>query len=228
MDYNFDIGIIGAMDPEVDELVARLESKVSETVGSVTYHAGTLLGKRVVIAKFFAAICAQTMILKYSPRLIVNTGVGGAAALGLSPLDVVIADKLVQHDMDTSAIGDPKGLVSGINVIYFESDPHAVEVLSNAATAMGVSHRIGTIATGDKFVSSLDEKNRINGDFGACACEMEGCSVAQVAYVNGVKFAVVRAISDSADGSACMEYSKFLPEAARISTALTLSLVENY
>ena len=233
MDYNFDIGIIGAMDPEVNELVARLENKVSETVGTVTYHAGTLLGKRVVIAKcgigkVFAAICTQTMILKYSPRLIVNTGVGGAAALGLSPLDVVIADKLVQHDMDTSAIGDPKGLVSGINVIYFESDPHAVEVLSNAATAMGVSHRIGTIATGDKFVSSLDEKNRINGDFGACACEMEGCSVAQVAYVNGVKFAVVRAISDSADGSACMEYSKFLPEAARISTALTLSLVENY
>ncbi len=233
MEHNFDIGIIGAMDPEVNELVARLEGRATESFGSVTFHAGTLLGKRVVIAKcgigkVFAAIATEAMILKYSPRLIVNTGVGGAAAIGLSPLDVVIADKLCQHDMDTSAIGDPKGLVSGINVIYFEADPRAVEILTEAAKVMGVSHRIGTIATGDKFVSSLEEKTRINSDFGACACEMEGCAVAQTALVNGTKFAVVRAISDSADGSASMEYSKFLPEAARISTNLTLSLVEKY
>lgn len=233
MENKFDIGIIGAMDPEVMELVNRLVNPVTEVYGSVTFHAGTLLGKRVVIAKcgigkVFAAICTEAMILKYSPRLIVNTGVGGACAIGLSPLDVVFADRLCQHDMDTSAIGDPKGLVSGINVIYFESDPRAVEILTDSAKNMGVSHQIGTIATGDKFVCSLDEKTRINSEFGALACEMEGCSVAQVAFVNGVGFAVVRAISDSADGSASMEYSKFLPEAARISTALTLALVEKY
>ncbi len=233
MEHIFDIGIIGAMDPEVDELVARLSGRESETVGSVTFYVGELLGKRVVIAKcgigkVFAAIAAEAMILKYSPRLIVNTGVGGAAASGLSPLDVVVADRLCQHDMDTSAIGDPKGLVSGINLIYFEADTRAVEILTSAAVKMGISYRVGTIATGDKFVSSLEEKTRICSDFGACACEMEGCAVAQVAFVNGVKFAVVRAISDSADGSASMEYSKFLPEAARISTALTLALVEKY
>ncbi|MBQ2794255.1 MAG: 5'-methylthioadenosine/adenosylhomocysteine nucleosidase [Clostridia bacterium] len=233
MDCKFDIGVIGAMDPEVDELVARLSGLKSETVGSVTFHSGELLGKRVVIAKcgigkVFAAIATEAMILKYSPRLIVNTGVGGAASAGLSPLDVVIADRLCQHDMDTSAIGDPKGLVSGINLIYFEADSRAVEILTAAAEKMGVGYSVGAIATGDKFVSSLEEKTRINTDFGAVACEMEGCAVAQVALVNGVKFAVVRAISDSADGSASMEYSKFLPEAARISTALTLSLVEKY
>lgn len=233
MEHIYDIGIIGAMDPEVNELISRLEGGASESVGSVKFHFGTLLGKRVVIAKcgigkVFAAIATEAMILKYAPRLIVNTGVGGAAAMGLSPLDVVIADKLCQHDMDTSAIGDPKGLVSGINVIYFNADARAVEILSTAANAMGASNRVGTIATGDKFVSSLEEKTRINSEFGACACEMEGCAVAQVAFVNGVNFAVVRAISDSADGSASMEYSQFLPEAARISTALTLALVKRY
>ena len=233
MNKTFDIGIIGAMDPEVNELISRLENREDEKFGSILFYTGDLLGKRVVVArcgigKVFAAICTEAMIVRYAPRLVVNTGVGGAAAVGLSPLDVVIADKLCQHDMDTSAIGDPKGLVSGINIIYFETDVRARDILTAAAENMGVSHRLGTIATGDKFVSSIEEKIRINTDFGAVACEMEGCSVAQTAFVNGTPFAVVRAISDSADGSASMEYSQFLPEAARISTALTLALVENY
>ena len=233
MSTNCDIGIIGAMDPEVNDLISRLSDAVSETFGSITFHKGRLFDKQVVIAKcgigkVFAAICAEAMIVRYSPRLVINTGVGGAAAVGLSPLDVVIADRLVQHDMDTSALGDPKGLVSGINVVYFEADVRARDILASAAKRMSVGYRVGGIATGDRFVSSLEDKTRINTDFGAIACEMEGCAVAQTAYVNGTAFAVVRAISDSADGSASMEYSRFLPEAARISTSLTLALVEEY
>ena len=229
----YDIGIIGAMDAEVNTLISHLGKYTSERFGSVTFHTGELYGKRVVVAKcgigkVFAALCAEAMIVRYNPRLVVNTGVGGALATGLLPLDVVIADRLCQHDMDTSPLGDPKGLVSDINMIYFETDVRARDILTAAAENMGVSHRLGTIATGDKFVSSLEEKTRINTDFGAVACEMEGCSVAQTAFVNGTPFSVVRAISDSADGSASMEYSQFLPEAARISTALTLALVENY
>lgn len=228
-----DIGIIGAMDIEVNALISMLEGHESETVSGITIHTGILEGKRVAIAKcgigkVFAAICTETLILRHSPALIVNTGVGGALAGGITTGDIVIADKLCQHDMDTSAIGDPKGLVSGINKIYFDADPRAVEILTREASALGLNMRVGTIASGDKFIASREDKERIISEFSASACEMEGCAVAQVAFVNDTSFAVVRAISDSADGEATMDYPTFLPIAANNSTALTLSLVRGY
>ena len=228
-----DIGIIGAMLPEVEGLRERLSERVDEVISGIEFSSGILEGKRVVIArcgigKVFAALCAQTMILKYSPKLIVNTGVGGAISNGLGTGDVVIAESLCQHDMDTSAIGDPKGLVSGINVIYFEADRRAAEILLSAAEKLGLRAKLGRVATGDRFIASKEDKTRIVADFGADACEMEGCAVAQVAFVNSVPFAVVRAISDSADGEATMDYPTFLPIAAKNSTEMTLALVRGY
>ena len=228
-----DIGIIGAMQPEVEGLIARLEDKEELLVSGVRIYVGSLLGKRVAVSqcgvgKVFAAICAEAMILSTSPDLIVNTGVGGALASGLSTGDVVIADSLCQHDMDTSPIGDPVGLISGINKIYFEADSRAVEILSSAASALGLSAVVGRVATGDKFIASREDKERIRTLFSADACEMEGGAVAQVAFVNSTPFAVVRAISDSADGEATMDYPTFLPIAAKNSTSLTLALIEKW
>jgi len=228
-----DIGIIGAMDSEVRELISRLENKKCESYSGIDFYSGELEGKSVVIAKcgigkVFAAICTEIMILKYSPRLVVNTGVGGAIAAGITTGDIVIADKLVQHDMDTSPIGDPKGLVSGINKIYFETSLRAREILLAAASELGLCARVGTIATGDKFIASKEDKERLAADFSASACEMEGASVAHVAFVNSTDCAVVRAISDSADGEATVDYPTFLAAAAKNSTALTLALVKAF
>lgn len=228
-----DIGIIGAMEPEVFGLLEKLDGAACETVSGISFYTGTLLGKRVAIAKcgigkVFAAVCAEVMILKYSPSLIVNTGVGGALSGGLTTGDIVIARDLVQHDMDTSAIGDPKGLVSGINKIYFEADMRASDILLSSARALGLRATVGRIASGDKFIASAEDKSRIVSDFGADVCEMEGCAVAQTAFINGTPFAVVRAISDSADGEATMDYPTFLPIAAKNSTELTLALVKEY
>ena len=226
-----DIGIIGAMRSEVEGIVALLEDMKEDAVSGIAVYTGKLLGKRVAVAqcgigKVFAAICAEAMILRYAPSLLVNTGVGGALASGITTGDVVIADKLCQHDMDTTAIGDAIGLVSGINMVYFESDKRAVEILLSEAEALGLSATVGTIATGDKFIASKEDKMRILSNFPASACEMEGGAVAQVAYVNSTPFVVVRAISDSADGEATMDYPTFLPIAAKNSTALTLALVK--
>ena len=228
-----DIGIIGAMEPEVEAIIATLEEKASETVSGITFYTGKIGEKTVAVArcgigKVFAALCAEIMILKYSPDLLVNTGVGGALASGITTGDIVIAGDLCQHDMDTSAIGDPKGLVSGINMIYFEADKRANEILLSTAKSLGLNARIGRIASGDKFIASKEDKTRIITDFSADACEMEGCAIAQVAFVNGTPFAVVRAISDSADGEATMDYPTFLPIAARNSTNLTLALVKEF
>ena len=227
------IGIIGAMNDEVDALISRLDGHLEETVSGIKFHTGTIYGKPVVIArcgvgKVFAAMCATAMIIRYSPCLIVNTGVGGALSSGLSCADIVVATKLVQHDMDTSPLGDPVGLVSGINKIYFDADERAAELLINAASKLSLPAKRGIVASGDQFVADKKTKDRIVSTFGADVCEMEGAAIAQAAFVAGVPFAVVRAISDGADGNSPMDFPTFLSIAVKSSQSLTLALIESY
>lgn len=228
-----DIGIIGALSEEVSGLISQLDCHECETVSGIEFHTGRLCGKRVSVArcgvgKVFAAICAEAMIIKYSPSLLINTGVGGALGGELMTSDIVIAEKVCQHDMDTSPLGDPKGLVSGINKIFFDADERAVSILKNAAEELGLRAFVGTVASGDRFVADRSEKIRIASDFDALACEMEGGAVAHTAYVNNTPFVVIRAISDSADGEATMDYPEFMPIAAKNSSALTMALVKSY
>lgn len=233
MTPRYDIGIIGALADEVAALIDMLAEHEVETFSGIEFHTGRLFTKRVVIArcgvgKVFAAICTEAMILRFSPDLVVNSGVGGALDRSLKPLDIVFAVRLVQHDMDTSPLGDPVGLISGINKVYFNTDARAVKLLAESAKALGVRYLEGTVASGDKFIAEAEDKQRIASTFGAVCCEMEGAAVAHTAYVNGTPFAVIRAISDSADGDASMDYPTFLPKAVGISAALTLALVEKY
>ena len=210
------IGIICAMKIEADAIRETLTSPVCETVSGIEFTRGVLHGKEVVMAvcgigKVFAAICTEAMILRYAPSLVLNSGVGGTLTPALSIGDIAVATSLVQHDMDTSALGDPVGLISGINKIYFEADRDAVARLCAAAD---------TIASGDRFLADAAHKRFVADTFSAIACEMEGAAVAQVAYVNRTPFAVMRAISDSASGDATMEYPKFLAMAAARSHAI--------
>ncbi len=228
-----DIGIIGAMQPEIEGLVASMSGAVCERVSGIDFYIGDIEGRAVAVAKcgigkVFAAICAEAMILRYSPSLIVNTGVGGALSSGLSTGDIVIASELCQYDMDTSPIGDPIGLISGINRIYFEADGRAVSILTDSASELGLRAVRGRIATGDSFVATKAQKDRITSNFKADVCEMEGCAIAHAAFVNNTPFAVIRAISDSADGEAAMDYPTFLPIAAKNSQSLALSLIKKW
>lgn len=228
-----DIGIIGAMDVEVDFLTSLLEDRETVEFCGLKFNTGTISGKKIVIVKcgigkVFAAMAAAAMIAGFSPRLVVNTGVGGALSKGLKPLDVVIAEKLLQHDMDTSALGDAKGLISGINKIYFESDVRVSEILLKEAEKLSLNARLGTVASGDKFIAEKSEKEQIVSEFSADVCEMEGAAIAQVCFVNNTPFAVVRAISDSADEGSSMDYMEFLPVAAKNSANLTLALIKEF
>ena len=221
------------MSDEVDGLISKLDGHCEEFVSGIKFHTGTLYGKSVVIArcgvgKVFAAMCATAMIIKYSPRLIVNTGVGGALSPSLACADIVVATKLVQHDMDTSPLGDPVGMISGINKVYFDADESAAEALMAAANKLSLPAKRGAIASGDQFVASKEEKDRIVSTFGADVCEMEGAAIAQAAYVSGTPFAVVRAISDGADGNSPMDFPTFLSIAVKNSESLTLALVEAF
>lgn len=229
----YDIGIIGAMAAEVEKLKSMLEDREVECVSGIEFNTGSLYGKKIVVArcgigKVFAAICAEAMILRFSPSLIVNTGVGGAVSGELRPLDIVFATRLCQHDMDTSPLGDPKGLISGIDRIYFDTDKRAQNVLSSAAVDLGIRYTEGIIASGDRFIADAADKEMVARNFSAVCCEMEGAAIAHTAFVNGTPFMVVRAISDSANGDAQMDYMTFLPRAAELSTALTLALIKGY
>lgn len=225
------IGIIGAMDIEVNNLKALIENKQTKTISGNEFVWGTIYNKEVVVAKcgigkVFAAICAQTMILNFNPEYIINTGVAGTLTKELSVGDIAISSSVVQHDMDTSPLGDPVGLVSGINVINFNANEHLIKSVEAVLKENNFNFKTGIIASGDQFIATKTQKESIVKNFNAIACEMEGASIGHTAYVNNVSFIVIRAISDSADDSSTLDYPTFLKMAAENSTKITLNLIK--
>ena len=221
------IGIIGAMSVEVEALKAKVENAERTVQSGIEFVSGTLCGKSVVIAqcgigKVFAAICAQTMIVKFGVTHVINTGVGGAISNELNITDVAISNFVVQHDMDTSALGDPVGLISGINVVDIAADDTMISELCAAAEKRGARYLVGKIASGDLFVSGGEKKKYIEDTFGAIVCEMEGAAIGQVCYVNKIPFCVIRAVSDKADGSSSMDYMSFVGIAAKKNAEIVL------
>ena len=222
-------GIIRAMSLEMEGLRERMTDMTSETVSGIEFVRGRIGGAAVVTAvcgvgKVFAALCAQTMILRYAPARLINTGVAGSLSPDLTIGQIAIARDVVQHDMDTSPIGDPVGLLSGINIVHIPADPTLCEALAEAASSCGMKVQSGTVATGDQFISTTEQKMRIRDTFGAIACEMEGGAVGHVCYVNHVPFAVLRAISDGGDEAAQMDYPTF----ARMAAANSVRVLVTY
>lgn len=209
------IGIIGAMQIEVDAIKQQLTKTKEIKIGSITFVVGEYNNQEFVIAqcgigKVFAAICAQTMIMHFNPKYILNIGVGGSLSKNLNVGYIAISSALVQHDMDTSPLGDPKGLISGINVIEIPADKGLINKIEQAVKKASINYEIGVIGSGDQFINSVEKKDFIKKTFNAIACDMEGAAIAQVCYVNNVPFAAIRAISDNADGKSHVDYSDFI------------------
>ncbi len=209
------LGIIGAMDIEVKKLVDAMEVEDTASAAGITFHKGMLSGCKVVVArsgvgKVCAAVCAQLMITLYGVDVIVNTGVAGGIMSDLRQCDIVVADAFVQHDVDTSPLGDPRGYISELGVVEMVCSHRLSAILCE----LSAEARLGQIATGDQFVADHDRAMDIAEEFGAAACDMEGGAIAQVCKMNGVKFAAVRCISDNADGSAGLDYASFAVKAA--------------
>ncbi len=225
------VGIIGAMDMEVDGLLQRMEHAQKEIISGITFYQGRLMGVLCVVArsgvgKVNAAVCAQTMALIYKVKIIINTGVAGGIGRDVQMGDVVISDALVQHDMDTTPVGDPRGFLSGIDRVEIPAAQHLVELAAEKAreTYSGAVH-VGVIATGDQFISDSKLLRAIAQEFSALACEMEGGSIAQVCCLNRIDFVVVRAISDNADGDAGVSFAQFAPVAAQKSVKLLCEIL---
>lgn len=227
------IGILCAMDKELEALEAGLTGAKHRMLCGYDYIEGTLRGRAVVlckcgIGKVNAAVCAQTMILTWPVRLVINSGVAGSLQPPFEIGDICVATDLVQHDVDTTALGDPIGFVSTVNMREFPCAKWAVEGLLAAAGKLdGIRAYPARVASGDQFVTDGAVKARIVENFGASACEMEGGAIAQVCAINGVDCAVIRAISDSSSGKHEMEYQEFMPMAARNSARVVLEFLGN-
>ena len=173
--------------------------------------------------KVNAALCAQAMIMKYNPEIIINSGVAGSLSDDLDVLSVAVGSACVQHDFDLSPLGMPKGMVDGVNIIEFECDKRACEILEKVTSKYNT--KIGTIATGDVFVSGNDAKSKIAKDFGAIACEMEGGAIAHVCMENNTKCAALRTFSDGANE---MDFNTFKVKAADMAIEIIDNFIKEY
>lgn len=231
------IGIIGAMDIEVDSLKASINNCKTEKVGEMTFFSGSLNGAEVIvvkcgIGKVNAARCAQTLADRFLVSAIINTGIGGGIGEGLAVGDIVIGESLVQHDFDVTGFGYAKGyMFSGDKdkPTQYIADKELCRNIENAALKHIPAQRIkkGIIATGDVFVSDSEKKSEIKNGFNALVTEMEGGAIAQTAQANNVPFAVVRALSDLADGSAAESYEAFEKETAYLSAEIIKSFLSS-
>lgn len=224
------IAIIGAMAVEVQALIAQLEGAVQERASGMVFHKGALSGVPCVVArcgegKVNAALCAQTMIMKYAPRLVINVGVAGGVEVDIG--DLVIASACVQHDFDCTAMGYSLGNLflypeggEPEQRIELPADEAAAAVLLEEARAIYGGAHLGVVATGDVFVADKEKNRWLSGTFGAKAVEMEGGSIAQVCYVNRTPFAVLRAISDNANNDSPIDFPAFTKVCAEKTTRL--------
>ena len=226
------LGIIGAMEIEVAILKGKLEDQKVTKVGPMEFFEGKLAGCDVVIVmcgvgKVHAAMCTQVLCSNFGVTHIVNTGVAGSLDAGLDICDVLVSTDAVQHDMDVHYLGYDVGRVPGLDTTAFAADGKLRELAYEVSESIRPGHtKMGRVATGDQFVCSEAQKAKIIADTGASCTEMEGGSIAQVAYVNHVPFVILRAISDKADGSAELDYPTFEKIAAANCAAVTEALAK--
>lgn len=221
------LGIIGAMEQEVETLLGLLENKTSQVRAGSTFHEGRLEGLEVVVVQcgigtVNAALCVQILCDCYSVTHVVNTGIAGSLNAELDIGDLVISRDAMYHDFDCHVFGYPVGKVPGMPET-FPADPVLTELAFAAAETVNPGHtKMGRVASGDQFVSEKSMKNHIIDVTGGLCTEMEGAAIAHAAYRNEVPFVIIRAISDKADDSADMDYPTFERIAAHRCAAVTV------
>lgn len=224
------LGIIGAMEEEVETLLGLMEEKAETLRAGSRFIDGVLEGLPVTIVecgvgKVNAALCAQILCDCFGVTQLVNTGIAGSLCAELDIGDLVVSQDTMYHDVDAVAFGYPMGKVPGMDVTAFPADETLVGYAFGAAEAVNPGHtRIGRVASGDQFVASREAKERIVELTKALCTEMEGAAIAQTAYRNGIPFVILRAISDKADDSTTMDYPTFEKLAAHRCAAVTQAL----
>lgn len=215
------IAIIAAMDQELAAIKDKFNKIEENSLKDLTYYTGELNGKEYLliksgIGKVNAARVTQMLIDKFDIEYIINVGTAGSLNDSLEIGDIVIGEKLVQHDFDTTAFGDEKGYITGTGKI-FESDKNLIEKYIKHISEDKQEYNIiiGTIASGDIFCTEKWMKEKIHTKFNADCVEMEGAAIAQICTLNKVPFIVIRSISDKPNGENQIDFNKFIDMASK-------------
>lgn len=226
------IGIIGAMELEVEQLKAELDTANIVEKADMKFYEGKLCGVDAVvvrsgIGKVNAAICAQILADEFHVTHIINTGVAGSLNETLDIGDILVSADALHHDMDATIFGYQKGEVPQLGVREFQADEKMIEAAVSACQEVNpdIHVRTGRVVSGDQFISSKEVKERLISDFAGDCAEMEGAAIAHSAYLNHIPFVIIRAISDKADDSAQMDYPTFEREAAKHSARLVEKMI---
>lgn len=224
------VGIIFAMKEELDALKDYLEITNEYEIFELKFYEGIINNIKCIlvesgVGKVNAARTTQILIDNMDVDCIFNIGVAGGLDQNLNILDVVIADKLVQHDFDITAFNHEKGYIPNVGK-FINCD----EYLLNIATKVNPDNtiKIGTIASGDIFCTDINMSTKINKKFNALAVEMEGASIAQVCFLNHIPFLVIRSISDIPGKNNTMVYEEFLTESSKKVASIMKKILENF
>ena len=229
------IGIIGAMEEEVNIIKGKLEEVKVRQIAGMDFHEGCLKGKPVVvvhsgIGKVNGAICTQILVDVYQINGVINTGVAGSLRNEIDIADIVLSTDALQHDMDATGFGYEVGVIPRMKESVFPADPELIKLAEEICRTQisGIGVHIGRIVSGDQFISDQSKKDWLVSTFEGYCTEMEGAAIAQAAYLNRIPFLIIRAISDKADHSAEMSYSEFEALAIQSTVKLLTELITSY
>ena len=216
------IGIIVAMEEELESILDIMDNIEEKEIYGLTFKTGQIEKNKIIVVKcgvgkVNAARVTQILIDTFNVKCVINVGAAGALNPFLNIGDIVIGEKLIQHDFDITAFDHDKGYITGVGD-YIYSDSELIEKFENAANNLKEKDykiKKGIIATGDIFCTDIEMKNKIFSKFDADCVEMEGAAIAQVCYLDNIPFIVIRSISDSPNGKNAMDFDKFVELASK-------------
>ena len=217
------IGIIVATDEELIEIKNIMDTFEERDIYELTFVKGKINGKKVIvvkcgIGKVNAARTTQILIDNFKISKIINIGAAGGINPELKIQDIVIGEKIVQYDFDTSSVGDyEKGEIQGVGK-YIRSDFELINICKKVLKKRvdnSINVVIGTIATADIFCSDPEMAKKVRDEFEADCVEMEGAAIAQVCFLDKIPFLVIRGISDTPNGHNEMDYYTYCHIAAK-------------
>jgi adenosylhomocysteine/aminodeoxyfutalosine nucleosidase len=224
------IAIMGAMEEEIQPLLKYFSDINIIQYANNTYYEVKYNNLNIVIAyskigKVFSSLTATILIEKFKCNILLFSGVAGGINPKLAIGDLIVANKLCQHDLDITAFGHPHGYVPGGD-IFVSTDEKLKNIALDVAKSENIKIIEGIIATGDQFVANNKDKIFIENTFKADALEMEGASVAVVCDALNVPYLILRAISDTADMDAEFNFDEFLVSSAKNSANFLIKVID--
>lgn len=230
-DLRMKVGIIGAMDEEIQYLHSKLEQSKEINKAGCFFIEGTIEKKEIVllksgIGKVNAAMATTILHEQFKPDAVINIGSAGGVDESLNVGDVVIAKEVVYHDVDVTPFQYSFGQVPQMPET-FQSDSFLLKIAKEAIVKQNLQHAVGLIATGDTFMENERKIARVKKIFPeVLALEMEGAAIAQVCYQYNTPFIITRALSDIAGKESTLSFEAFLDKAAKNSIEIVLEMLK--